>query len=160
MSESKFKNLRHIETVRNYLDAIITELQRRGQEHDQSKLQPPEVDIFEEYTPKLRNCTYGSEEYQQIMAKMQEGLKHHYRYNRHHPEHHTIMGIEGMNLIDLMEMLCDWKAATLRHEDGDIYDSLKINSERFNYSTELYQILKNTADLLESLNVYHHAEES
>ncbi len=63
MSESKFKTLRHIETVRNFLGAAIKALLQRSERHDQSKLQPPEVDTFEIYTAKLRGITYGSDEY-------------------------------------------------------------------------------------------------
>ena len=43
-------------------------------------------------------------------------------------------------------MLCDWKAATLRHDDGDIQKSLDINAERFKLSPQLKQILKNTVE--------------
>jgi hypothetical protein len=46
-------------------------------------------------------------------------------------------------------MLCDWKAATLRHDDGDIRRSIEINQERFGYSDELKQILINTLPLIE-----------
>ena len=49
-----------------------------------------------------------------------------------------------MNLIDLIEMLLDWKAATLRHENGDIIKSINQNQTRFKYSDEIKQILLNT----------------
>lgn len=61
--ESKFKTLRHIETVRNFLNVVIRDLMERGELHDQSKLQNPEAEIFDVYTAKLRDCEYGSEEY-------------------------------------------------------------------------------------------------
>ena len=38
-----------------------------------------------------------------------------------------------MTLLDMLEMLCDWRAASLRHADGDIYQSLVINRARFGY---------------------------
>lgn len=50
-----------------------------------------------------------------------------------------------MNLVDLIEMLCDWKAATLRHDDGDLIKSLKHNQERFGFGDEIGQLLLNTA---------------
>lgn len=159
MSESKFKTMRHIETVRNYLNAAIRELQTRAEQHDQTKLQPPEVDIFEKYTPKLRDCTYGSDEYKQYMREMKVAIDHHQKHNRHHPEFH-LEGLGGMTLVDLLEMLCDWKAATMRHANGDIYRSLDINRERFNYSAGIGDILKNTVDWIEALEVDHHANES
>lgn len=170
MSESKFKTMRHIETVKNYLDCAVKELISREELHDQSKLQSPEVDIFEEYTPKLRGCTYGSDEYKTYLKEMQVALDHHYFVNSHHPEHFAIGPennggcvqslLERMTLIDLIEMLCDWKAATLRHADGDIMDSLVINQKRFGYSDELASILKNTAYFLNKAEVFHHADES
>jgi hypothetical protein len=72
-------------------------------------------------------------------------LDHHYKTNRHHPEHFE-NGIMGMTVIDLCEMLADWKAATLRHDNGDIFKSIDINQIRFGYSDELKQIFINTAN--------------
>lgn len=43
MSESKFKTMRHIETVRNYLGYVIKEFVDRSISHDQSKLESPEA---------------------------------------------------------------------------------------------------------------------
>ncbi len=50
-----------------------------------------------------------------------------------------------MSLFDLIEMLCDWKAAGERHADGSIEMSLGHNRERFNISPQLHSILENTA---------------
>lgn len=159
MSEAKFKTMRHIETVRNYLTKAAAALLYRGQGHDQSKLQPPEAGILEEYTPKLRDCTYGSDEYRKNMEGMAVMIEHHNRYNRHHPEHFK-NGVRGMNLLDLVEMVIDWKAATMRHGDGDIYTSLEINAKRHGYGDELKEILLNTVKIIESWDVKHRADES
>jgi hypothetical protein len=51
-----------------------------------------------------------------------------------------------MNLVDLVEMICDWMAATIRHADGDIDESIQINKERFNIPDVLVSILQNTVD--------------
>jgi hypothetical protein len=159
MSESKFKTMRHIETVRNYIGTVIKELIWRQESHDQTKLEQPEVEIFEIYTPKLRDCVYDSDEYKQYMAEMKPAIVHHTESNRHHPEHYW-NGIKGMNLIDLLEMLCDWKAATLRHNTGDIYKSLELNQKRFGYSDEVKEFLKNTIDWLDTQETFHKAIES
>jgi len=159
MTESKFKSLRHMETVRNYINFVIRELLTRGEEHDQTKLQSPEVEIFEEYTPKLRHCSYGSNQYKQYMKEMRVGLDHHNEHSRHHPEHHP-NGIEDMDLIDLIEMICDWRAASLRHDDGNVMKSILMNQERFGYSDELTAILLNTAQRLIDADVDHYADES
>jgi hypothetical protein len=126
---------------------VIKDLQQRQMEHDQSKLVSPEVEIFDEYTPKLKNSTYGSEEYKSFLAGMKPALEHHYAKNNHHPEHYAD-GIKGMSLLDLIEMICDWKAATLRHNDGDIRKSIEINQKRFGYSDELKQIFLNTLGIV------------
>jgi len=160
VNDSRFKTLRHIETVRNYMNAIICELMKRQEQHDQSKLQSPEVEYFDKYTPLLRSITYGSDEYKRIMEEMRPAITHHNQSNRHHPEFHGD-GISRMNLIDLIEMMCDWKAAGMRHADGNLFKSLLINKKRFGISDQLYEILYNTAAYLEfEAEVFCKAEES
>ena len=78
---------------------------------------------------------------------MKPALDHHYAVNSHHPEFYAD-GIRGMSLLDITEMLCDWKAAALRHADGNILKSIEINQKRFGYSDELKQILFNTVHAL------------
>ena len=56
---------------------------------------------------------------------------------------------EEMNLVSILEMLCDWKAATLRYADGDIHKSIELNQKRFGYSDEFKQVFLNTLPLLE-----------
>lgn len=137
----------HIQEVRRRLDVVIHALGQRAEDHDYSKLCEPEKSVFDEYTPKLRGSTYGSDEYKSYLTAMKPALDHHYAHNSHHPEYYT-NGIRGMDLLDVIEMLCDWKAATLRHADGDLRRSIEINQKRFGYTDELKQILINTAERL------------
>jgi hypothetical protein len=116
----------------------------RGVVHDFSKTVDPEVSVFDEFTPKLATSTYGSEEYKGFLAAMKPALDHHYAENRHHPEHYP-NGVTDMTLVDLLEMVCDWKAASERHITGDVLKSIEINTKRFNVSNQLREILKNTA---------------
>lgn len=137
--------------------------------HDRSKLVEPEVSVFDEFTPKLAESTYGSPEYAAFLASMGIGLEHHYAHNDHHPEHFLssngvvrddepdsrwlrspLEGIGAMDLVQLTEMLCDWLAATRRHDDGDIRRSIVQNQERFGYGDEIKQLLLNTVDRLEA----------
>ena len=136
----------HIEQVERLIQIFTKELHNRAIYHDCSKLQPPEKEIFDEYSPKLKNVTYGSDEYKQYLSEMQVALTHHYANNAHHPEFHN-EGIAGMTLLDLVEMLCDWKAATMRHADGNILNSIEINQGRFGYSDELKSIFINTIQI-------------
>lgn len=137
----------HIAKVRGLLLSVVADLLDRAHTHDKSKLQEPELSVFDEFTPKLRETTYGSKEYQECLAAMGEGLAHHYRVNPHHPEFWA-NGLADMSLMDLIEMLCDWKAATLRHADGDVRASVEQNQARFGYSDELKGIFHHTLDRL------------
>ena len=150
--DSQKDTLEHIVKVRNCIAQINYELEMRALKHDHDKIDnSTEKALFDEYTPKLKECTYGSDEYKKFLAGLKEGLDIHYANNRHHPEHFKF-GILDMNLIDLVEMICDWKAASERHADGDIYKSIEINQQRFGYSDELKIILKNTIDFLKGVN--------
>ena len=146
--ESNQAVLVHVKMVREYIDLLIKKLEDRGNNHDASKMTSPEVEVFSEFTPKLSACTYGSEEYKGFLAGMRPALEHHYANNRHHPEHFP-NGLSDMNLVDLVEMICDWKAATRKHRDGNILKSLEINSKRFNMDPQLLAILHNTVRLFE-----------
>lgn len=77
------------------------------------------------------------------MGTIQEAVAHHYAENSHHPEHYQA-GVAGMSLLDLIEMVCDWKAAGEASPNGDFARSLELNRERFNLSPELVAILENT----------------
>lgn len=145
--DSRPDTLEHIAHVRACIAEVVEDLAHRAEKHDRSKLEPPEVDTFDEYTPKLRASTYGSEEYARFLEGMGDGLAHHYAENDHHPEYGD--GTVGwMNLMQVVEMLCDWKAATLRHADGDLRRSIEQNAERFKYGDEMTRLLMNTADAL------------
>lgn len=140
---TNYDTMRHIEKVRNYLNFVVIELLKRGEQHDQSKMESPEVELFTEYTSKLAETTFGSEEYNKYKSEMNVALEHHYANNRHHPEHHK-NGVNDMTLIDLIEMLIDWKASSERHNDGNIRKSLEINAKRFGMESQLTKIFENT----------------
>ena len=144
---TNFDTLSHICKVRDYLNMCVVELLKRGELHDQTKMDNPELDLFVEYTPKLAECTYGSEEYQGYLDAIKVALEHHYANNRHHPEHFK-NGINDMTLIDLLEMFCDWKAASERHNDGNIRKSIEINGKRFGMSEQLITIFENTVEII------------
>ena len=139
------QTMEHIWEVQRNLMRIASELEIRGKHHDESKLEEPEASEFEKITHELKNSTYGSPEYKAFLEKLEPALRHHYENNRHHPEFYGENGISGMNLIDIIEMFCDWLAATKRHKDGNIFKSIEINTKRFNLSSQLQNIFVNTA---------------
>lgn len=138
----------HIDNVRKYIRIFAMELLKRGELHDKSKLGDVEAPTFAIYTDRLKNMTYGSSEYEQCRKEMQVALEHHYAKNRHHPEHYK-SGINDMNLVDIVEMFCDWFASSQRHSDGNILKSIKHNKERFSMDDQLSGILENTADMFD-----------
>lgn len=144
MTDSTLVTLQHSRRVDELLLQLVSDIQARITKHDLSKMQQPELPIFDEYSPKLKGTTYGSPEYWEYLGHMEVALQHHYANNRHHPEH-FVNGVDGMTLVDLIEMLCDWKAATERHDDGDLSTSLDIQKERFGLTYQLVSILRNTA---------------
>ncbi len=146
--DSRRDTLDHIENVRGKLAKAIDCLAARSLVHDQSKLVEPEKSVFDRVTPRLRGLTYGSPEYHEQLGELKVALDHHYASNSHHPEHFE-NGVNGMTLLDLIEMFCDWKAATERHADGSLEKSIQINRKRFAMSDQLAEIFENTRRELE-----------
>jgi hypothetical protein len=146
--DSAGDTLRHIRRVGELINVVIISLLKRIGQHDATKIDDSsEKALFDEYTPKLKGVTYGSEEYQSFLDALKPALEHHYSVHRHHPEHFE-NGVDDMNLIDLIEMLMDWKAASERHNDGNIRKSLEINAKRFKMNAKLTKILENTVNYL------------
>lgn len=137
------ETIKHIHRVRELLYGMIKELDQRARDHDQSKLESPEAEIFGEWTPELAKVTYGTQEYDALLEKVRPAIDHHYANNRHHCEHHKD-GINDMNFIDLVEMLCDWKAAGERNKNGNIRKSLEVNAKRYSIEPQLLRIFENT----------------
>lgn len=137
--------LKHINDVRENLWLITKEIAERAKNHDASKLESPEREIYAENNHKLAKTVYGSSEYAAMMETVKPAIEHHYANNRHHPEHWPD-GIEDMDLVDLVEMLCDWAAATKRNKNGNIHKSIEHNTERFKMTPQLAKILGNTVD--------------
>ena len=144
MYDSTEDTILHKRKVTDNMNSIIKALVFRSINHDNSKLDECEKPIFDEVTPTLKTLTYGSDEYKDQLKKMEVALHNHYILNSHHPEH-FVDGINGMSLIDIVEMICDWIAAVERHDDGNIFKSIEINQKRFGYSDDLKNILINTA---------------
>lgn len=159
--DSRVDTQAHIEAVRQKLGLVIDELADRADKHDASKLESPEREMFDEFTPRLREMDYGSEEYKEALEAMGGALEHHYAHNSHHPEHFP-NGVAGMSLLDVIEMLCDWKAASERMKkrpgfpaapgrveaptyDDNFVRSIELNQKRWGFSDELRSILENTA---------------
>ena len=146
--DSRPETYKHIFQVQHWIYKCVSNLIQRGHVHDASKLVSPELEIFNKHTPKLAKCEYGSDEYKESLEAIKPALEHHYAKNTHHPEHY-VNGIDDMSLLDILEMLCDWKSASERNKNGNILKSLDHNKERYNIDNQLYKILLNTINELD-----------
>lgn len=138
----------HISKVQANLAKVCGQLAERAAVHDESKLQEPEKPIFDEIRPLLDTCEYGSDDYKALMVRLGPALEHHFAHNRHHPEFFKVHGINGMNLLDLIEMVCDWQAASMRKPDGEVRNGLPYNFDRYNIDPQLATIIENTVEAL------------
>lgn len=145
--DSQADTLLHIKRVSQLLNEAAVKLIERGNVHDNSKLEEPEKSEFDRLTPLLKTLTFGSEEYKESLKELEVALTHHYENNTHHPQHYE-NGINGFDLFDLVEMFFDWKAASERTKDGNIYKSIEHNKDRFEISDQICQIFENTAKRL------------
>lgn len=130
---------------------FCNDIMDRAYRHDESKLHEPEKERFDYVGTHqhLSKHTYGSDEYKKSLEYLGPALDHHYQENDHHPQHFP-NGISGMNLMQLVEMWLDWLAACKRNKNGNIYQSLEVNKDRFKISDQLYNVLLNQADVVES----------
>lgn len=118
---------------------------KRGVVHDLSKYELIESRKFTA-AKKLKTMEYGDPEYlETIKVELREALNHHYENNSHHPEHY-INGVRDMSYFDIIEMLCDWKAAGLRTKGGSMRKSIEYNTERFDLDSVLRNKLIETAE--------------
>ena len=147
---TNWETMQHIHKVAEFIHIMVYRLLKRADLHDLSKLEEPEVQAFTEFTPSLKGLTYGSPEYYAQLKSpgFLAALDHHYANNRHHPQHMK-RGINDMNLVDLIEMFCDWNASGKRHADGNLRKSIEKNATRFDMSPQLVNIFENSVGLFE-----------
>lgn len=148
MYDSLKDTVDHINNVRTKLNSVVMDFLRRMVNHDKTKTESPEKEGYDKFTPLLGQNEYGSDAYWKTLDEMKPITDHHYLHNSHHPQYYR-EGINGMNLLDLVEMLADWKAAGERQSNSDMVKSIEINAKRFGIDEQLKQILLNTASYME-----------
>lgn len=134
----------HISKVQARMAEIVQHLKIRATLHDASKRMEPERSGYAALQVRLGDIRYGTPEYRAALDEARPVIEHHYAHNDHHPEYHAA-GIAGMNLLSLLEMLADWKAAGERTKHGSMRQSLDVNRRRFVADSQLFAILENTA---------------
>lgn len=141
----------HKAYVFGYAVSFASRLIARALLHDLSKFAPDEAKGFAEITRLLKEVPYGSARYKEALQSA--CIQTHYNRNRHHPEHHT-NGLKDMTLMDVVEMLIDWRASTKRNPHGSMRKSLELNRKRFDGGqppTSLFRILRNEMGIREAI---------
>ena len=135
--------LDHKKKVKDRMLFLAKEIIKRAEEHDDSKLKPPEINwlIEMDKEPKVE---YGTPEYFEKIKRWDKFFKHHYKNNSHHPAHYNEQGVYGMTIVDLVEMMCDVISYI---KELHVYQASKIikeQKERFDIDEGIAQILINT----------------
>jgi len=139
--------LKHKALVLGYILRFCAKLIMRGLIHDYSKFSLYEGKSYGKCLPEFKKVKYGTKEYDAILAKFQPAIDHHYRYNKHHPQHFE-EGYTGMSLLDVTEMFFDWKAASRKKiGTGSLEKSLPINAKRFEMSEDIVKIMENSLEI-------------
>ncbi len=116
MASDFIKDLvQHKQWVAQNMQRAANALFGRAAVHDNSKFESEEFELYDKLFPELQKYAYGSPELKAVYKQLGPALKHHLKVNRHHPEFHED-GINDMNLIDVLEMVCDWMAASKRSQ--------------------------------------------
>ena len=137
----------HKKRVAHFMQLVADELFERATIHDNSKFLSEEFEPYDAAFPEFKKYAFGSEEMKAVYESIKPALQHHFQANRHHPEHFE-HGIVDMNLIDVIEMACDWLAASSRSKTG-ISKGLEINKTKFGIGDQLFEIIQNTVNSLD-----------
>lgn len=135
----------HKMRVQIIMNQLSREFMKRGRTHDNSKLKSPEKEAYEEMHEKLKNAKIGTPQYDDIMqGNVAVGL--HYKNNDHHPQHFE-HGIFDMNLVQIMDMLTDWVAAS-DAKRTNVVELLPTLMEQNGIPENYYMVFKNTLEYL------------
>ena len=152
---------KHIELVGNNIMLLkeygtielkipLKALQSRTLHHDSSKYSVKEFIPYIWLTEKYRCMQKGHVLYypEGIDKLVDAACMHHQSINRHHPEAHN--NIFDMSNLDIIEMICDWKAMSQELEE----DSVRLWAEKnigkkWIFNTEQINLIDTLIDLLE-----------
>lgn len=132
--------LKHKGLVQKYLYKLSQELEIRAVAHNLSKLGIDEFIGFIAINKVAREHPYGSKDYKASL-KDNDVIDLHFSKNQHHPEHHNNYVI-GMGLVDIIEMVCDWKSASITYGKTTLSEALEIQIERFGLTKEQLYLIK------------------
>lgn len=137
------KHVQHRYYVHFFVTKLIEELLLRANLHDISKLTSEEFDGFAKSIYYLKGPWGQEARPPEILKRLKQSLVTHYAYNDHHPEYFQ-NGMKDMDLIQMLELIVDWRAAMIGQGNHDIEETLRVGQERFKYPDYVKDILRNT----------------
>lgn len=139
--------IKHRAEVQENISMICRRLEARGMAHDLSKFGEIEFDAFLSTRERFKKANYGTPEYDECVKAIQPAIDHHYAYNLHHTKHWP-NGINNMSLIDIVEMVADWRAAERRSPDRTLKDTMEDAFKKYKIEGQLKQAIINTMEAL------------
>lgn len=155
LPEYEQKTRDHIQLVNQYGNVIVQEIAKMLKEHDASKLESPEKEIFANFMDTLKTVKIGTPEYDDMIFKsgLKEAIKHHHQHNRHHPEYFE-NGMSGMTIMDIVVWIVDVMASAHRDNNDPIKSmGTDICQKRFGYDDMLKTIMTNTVKFVQNREV-------
>lgn len=131
----------HIRGVQSWMRHVVTLWADRMVTHDQSKYSSPELPLIQQKA-RLDSIPLNTPEYHEALGQIKGAVQAHYECNTHHPEHYP-GGVLDMSLLDLLEMICDWRVAA-EMNGTDLTESFDKCVERFKIPDDLRRVLFNS----------------
>ena len=137
----------HQQLVAALLLDVAQRFIERAINHDASKFSDAEKPFYVDpvYELNTQEVPYGSDKYIELTKMMGDGWKHHASVNDHHPEYWGDMS--KANLFAIIEMLCDWVAASMRRGNNPNVP-LDRTVIKYELGDMLAKIMQNTLDII------------
>ncbi|EGC28246.1 hypothetical protein DICPUDRAFT_85639 [Dictyostelium purpureum] len=122
--------------MEGYCNLSKKELKERGDLHDASKYEPPEIEpyIWLTWYHHCKHCNIDFKYPDGVEKLVKEGCDHHLHCNRHHPESHS--DPNEMSVLDIVEMVCDWSAISQELNQGSCINYVKQHISKWSFSNE------------------------
>lgn len=150
-SNKYFRNdiITHKRKIFKNMQIMSNELMDRAFEHDNDKIENDVVyNIYNIHCQTQRSIPFGSKERIEFEGTtMKEGIDLHIMLNRHHLYNtRNELTFEDANLLDYLEILCDWVAAMGRHEMTQEEEVNRINGlmDKYNFPADIRKPFINT----------------
>ena len=143
--DALLKIMRHRESLADSMIEIADHLRQRARVHDRCKLKPDQFIGFARIDQAEREHGYGSREFSRALRADSEAIRTHVAESSHHPEHHAI--VADMGWLDIIEMVCDWKAAADTYDRGlSLRDGLQAQFDRLDFTPAQQWLIRQVVD--------------